>query len=74
MQAVAIDTGVQPHTFGVLGVPPPHVCGGVHDPQLIMLPHPSDTGPQFLPAHAAVIVLGVQPHTFAEPGLPPPHV
>jgi hypothetical protein len=46
----------------------------VHDPQPIMLPQPSGTEPQFLPAHAAAIDVGVQPHTFAEPGLPAPQV
>jgi hypothetical protein len=25
--------GVQPHTFGLLGFPPPHVCGAGHVPQ-----------------------------------------
>jgi hypothetical protein len=27
-------SGVQPHTFAMLGVPPPHVSGGEHDPQM----------------------------------------
>ena len=27
-------SGVQPHTFAMLGVPPPQVSGGEHDPQV----------------------------------------
>src|SRR5262249_50232762 len=60
-----------PHTLGV--PPPPHVCGGGHDPQLVVSPpHPSGCGPH-LPGYAAHVagVHGVVdvPHT---PGVPPP--
>jgi hypothetical protein len=65
-------SGVQPHTFATLGVPPPQVCGAVHVPHTIDPLHPSDTEPQFIPVHAAD--RGVHPHTFATPGVPPPHV
>ena len=50
--------GVQPHMFGLLGVPPPHVCGAVQLPQLIIPPQPSETVPQLSPA--GPVVLGVQ--------------
>jgi hypothetical protein len=40
-QAVAIATGVQPHTFGV--PPPPHVCGEVHPEHMYMAPQPFET-------------------------------
>jgi hypothetical protein len=37
-------------------------------------PQPSETGPQFLPAHAVLIEIGVQPHTFGTLGVAPPQV
>ena len=60
--AVPISVQLQPpvqhtHAWGqgstaqTLAVPPPpHVAGEVHDPQLSVLPQPSDTLPQFLPS------------------------
>src|SRR5258706_364925 len=63
---------VHPHSPAV--PPPPQVCPCRHDPQSILPAQPSDTGPQFLPVHAAAIVFGVQPHTFEVPGFPPPQV
>lgn len=63
-------TGEQPHTL--TEPPPPHVCGEVQLPQLIVPPQPSGTPSQFLPAHATAVVLGVHPHTFGV--VPPPHV
>jgi hypothetical protein len=54
-----------------LGVPlPPHVCGAVQPPQLMVPPHPSGIVPQF--AGDGHWVSGVQPQTFGVP--PPPHV
>jgi len=44
-----LDTGVQRTRLRRSASRPPHVCGGVQDPQLNMPPQPSDTGPQFLP-------------------------
>src|SRR5438128_1476874 len=41
-----------PQTPGV--PPPPHVCGGVHMPQLIWPPQPSPAGPQCRPRFAHV--------------------
>src|SRR5260370_24171579 len=67
-------SGVHPHMFATLGVPPPQVSGGEQDPQAKLLPQPSDTGPQFLPMQATILDTGVQPHTFAALGVPPPHV
>ena len=64
--------GVQPHTFGLLGVPPPQVSGAVHVPQSTTPPHPSGTVPQSSPAGHAVA--GVQPQTLGLLGVPPPQV
>jgi hypothetical protein len=51
--------GAQPVPPQTLGLPvPPHVCGGVHVPQLSVPPHPSPMSPQFAPAFAHVV--GVQ--------------
>jgi hypothetical protein len=57
-----------PQTFGV--PPPPHVCGAVQVPQLIVPPHPSGIVPQL--SGDGQLVSGVQPQTFGVP--PPPHV
>jgi hypothetical protein len=60
-------SGVQPHIPDV--PPPPQLCGGVHVPQLTLLPQLSTAMPQLFPAQA--VPSGVQPHT---PGIPaPPH-
>ena len=53
---VHFAAGVQPHTFAL--PPPPHVCGAVQAPQLIVPPHPSDMVPQFRPP--LHVVAGVQ--------------
>ncbi len=50
--------GVQPQTLGLLGVPPPQVCGAVHAPQTTVPPQPSATVPQLSPA--GHVVFGVQ--------------
>jgi hypothetical protein len=64
--------GVQPHWLGLLGVPPPHVCGAVHVPQLTVPPQPSGTVPQVSPAGQTFSA--VQPHWWGLLGVPPPHV
>lgn len=46
-----------PQTFGVL--PPPHVCGAVHEPHCRRLPQLSPTDPQFAPS--AWQVVGAHP-------------
>jgi hypothetical protein len=61
-----------PHWFGLLGVPPPHVCGAVQVPQFTVPPHPLGIVPQLSPAGHAV--MGVHPHWFGLLGVPPPHV
>lgn len=61
--------GVQPQRPGP---PPPHVCP-VGQVQVIILPHPSLTGPHFPPVQAAACSSGVQPQTFGLGGVPLPH-
>jgi hypothetical protein len=48
--------GVHPHTFGLLGVPPPQVWGAVQVPQLIGLQPaiPGSNDPQLSPGGQAV--------------------
>jgi hypothetical protein len=81
VQKAAFVSAMQfgPHTF--ITLPPPHVCGAVHVPQLATVRiAPQLSGPvklpQLLPKRLQNVVLdsGVQvvPHTFAVP--PPPHV
>jgi hypothetical protein len=41
-----VVAAVHPHWFALLGVPPPHVCGEVHVPQLTVPPHPFGAVPQ----------------------------
>src|SRR5580658_4296570 len=55
---------VKPHWSGT--PPPPHVCGGVHGPQLSMLPQPSPAGPQ--PMFCCAHVKGVQVGGAGGPG------
>ena len=47
--------GLQPHVFGLPSVPPPHVSGGVHCPQLSVAPHPSLIVPHSAPAVVQVL-------------------
>ncbi len=51
---------VQPQTFVVPGLPPPHVFGAVQVPQVSIPPHPSGIGPQFCPPEQTVS--GAQTH------------
>ena len=46
--------GVQPHMFGLLGVPPPQVCGDAHEPQFTVCPQVFVTVPQLSPAGQVV--------------------
>jgi hypothetical protein len=64
--------GVHPHTFGLLGVPPPQVLLPEHVPQLSMPPQPSAIIPQLSGEGQAVSL--VQPQTLGVPGFPPPQV
>jgi hypothetical protein len=64
--------GVQPQTFGTLGVPPPHVLLPEHVPQFTVPPQPSLIVPQ-LSGEGQPVCL-VQPQTLAMPGFPPPQV
>ena len=59
-----VQTAVLPQTFAV--PPPPQVCGALHEPQLIVPPHPSETVPQFAPSR--VHVFGV--HALGEQSAP----
>jgi hypothetical protein len=61
-----------PHSLCFL--PPPHVSGDVHDPQLRVPPHPSPAGPQEIPRSLQVVGLHapLPPHWLNLP--PPPHV
>jgi hypothetical protein len=69
------SAGTPPHCPGT--PPPPHVCGGVHVPQLaIVLPQPSPAGPQvrFCWAHVSP-AQDPPPSTEGAPqtpGMPPP--
>ena len=47
--------GVQPHVFGLPSVPPPHVSGSWHWPQLSVAPQPSVIVPHSAPAVAQVL-------------------
>lgn len=60
-----------PQAFAV--PPPPHVAGAAQDPQLNVLPQPSDTEPHSAPT--AVHVVGVQqiPNGFDPGGAPLMH-
>src|SRR5439155_8086029 len=50
---------------------PPHVMGAVHMPQSIVLPQPSETGPQFFCCAAHVVGMqGCAPQTLATPSPP----
>jgi hypothetical protein len=65
-----------PQTFAT--PPPPQIAGGVQafaPPQIHVPPQPSETTPQFLPAHAAACVAGFYtqfgvPHWFGVPAPP----
>jgi hypothetical protein len=77
VQKAGLVSFVHPHTLTVL--PPPHVCGAVHVPQLFtvrIVPQLSAavTLPQFLDRRVqnAAFDSAVQPHTLTVP--PPPHV
>jgi hypothetical protein len=63
---------VQPQTFGLLGVPPPHVLLPEHAPQLIVPPQVSLIVPQLSGEGQPVSLL--HPQTFGTPGFPAPQV
>jgi hypothetical protein len=74
-QAVAIGIGVQPHTLGTPGLPPPQVCPVGQLPLIvpqvnIAVLHPLSTVPQFLPVGHAVAGLHVEAHVPLEHTMP----
>jgi hypothetical protein len=58
-----VGASIHPQTLGVPGLPPPHVWGEGHEPQLTVPPQPLVTVPQFLTPQACAAVSGVQAQT-----------
>ena len=62
---------MHPQILAVPGLPPPHVFGVVHVPQLVIEPQLLVTLPQFFPAQLVATFI-VHPQTLATLGVAPP--